>query len=72
MGSKYVKKKYHENQKNDELCSVCQEGGYLLLCDRCPSSYHLECAQIEVRTFFFNLMFIVVSILHHIYLLFFI
>ncbi|GMT16754.1 hypothetical protein PFISCL1PPCAC_8051, partial [Pristionchus fissidentatus] len=28
---------------NDEFCRVCKEGGGLLLCDRCPSSFHAYC-----------------------------
>ncbi|KAJ0979361.1 hypothetical protein J5N97_014835 [Dioscorea zingiberensis] len=32
----------------DEICSTCQEGGTLILCDRCPSAFHLECAGLEV------------------------
>ncbi|MCL7041618.1 hypothetical protein MKW94_018392 [Papaver nudicaule] len=28
---------------NDDICSVCYYGGTLVLCDRCPSSFHLNC-----------------------------
>ncbi|KAF8397268.1 hypothetical protein HHK36_016178 [Tetracentron sinense] len=28
---------------NDYICSVCHYGGTLLLCDQCPSSFHLSC-----------------------------
>ena len=30
---------------NRDLCAACKLGGTLLLCDRCPRSYHEECAQ---------------------------
>ncbi|RDX82192.1 Increased DNA methylation 1, partial [Mucuna pruriens] len=29
--------------QNDSICSVCRYGGELLLCDRCPSSFHIDC-----------------------------
>ncbi|KAG9158643.1 hypothetical protein Leryth_021989 [Lithospermum erythrorhizon] len=29
--------------KNDYICSVCHYGGNLLLCDHCPSSFHMDC-----------------------------
>ncbi|XP_047326012.1 uncharacterized protein LOC124929654 [Impatiens glandulifera] len=28
---------------NDYICSICRLGGELLLCDKCPSSYHIDC-----------------------------
>ncbi|CAK9164191.1 unnamed protein product [Ilex paraguariensis] len=28
---------------NDNICSVCHYGGELVLCDQCPSSFHLSC-----------------------------
>ncbi|XP_047331062.1 uncharacterized protein LOC124934576 [Impatiens glandulifera] len=28
---------------NDYICSVCRLGGELVLCDKCPSSYHISC-----------------------------
>ncbi|KAB1203956.1 Chromodomain-helicase-DNA-binding protein 4 [Morella rubra] len=30
-------------QDNDVICSVCRYGGELVLCDRCPSSFHISC-----------------------------
>ena len=32
---------------NRELCSICRDGGNLLLCDNCPRSFHIECLKIK-------------------------
>ncbi|KAK9127451.1 hypothetical protein Syun_016248 [Stephania yunnanensis] len=40
------RKKSHD--KNDFKCSICHNGGELLLCDQCPSSFHLCCLGLEV------------------------
>ncbi|MED6198081.1 hypothetical protein PIB30_062687 [Stylosanthes scabra] len=29
--------------ENDNICSVCQYGGELVLCDQCPSAFHMSC-----------------------------
>lgn len=36
-------KEIEEKRDNMEFCRACNEGGYLLLCDACPSSYHAYC-----------------------------
>nr|XP_043611247.1 increased DNA methylation 1-like [Erigeron canadensis] len=35
-----------ENE-NDYICSVCQYGGELVLCDNCPSSFHTSCIGLQ-------------------------
>ncbi|KAI3856691.1 hypothetical protein MKX03_026816 [Papaver bracteatum] len=35
------------DRMNDDICSVCQYGGELVLCDRCPSAFHLNCLGIK-------------------------
>jgi chromodomain-helicase-DNA-binding protein 4 len=32
-----------EEDNHMEYCRVCRDGGELLCCDRCPSSYHMHC-----------------------------
>ncbi|KAI4368904.1 hypothetical protein MLD38_017408 [Melastoma candidum] len=29
--------------ENDYICTVCHDGGETILCDQCPSSFHMEC-----------------------------
>ncbi|MCL7049957.1 hypothetical protein MKW94_005870 [Papaver nudicaule] len=35
------------DNKNDYICSICHYGGTLVLCDQCPSSFHLDCLGIK-------------------------
>ncbi|XP_013870011.1 transcription intermediary factor 1-alpha isoform X2 [Austrofundulus limnaeus] len=37
------KKKEHEEDPNEDWCAVCQNGGELLCCDKCPKVFHLAC-----------------------------
>lgn len=32
-----------EEDDHMEFCRVCKDGGELLCCDSCPSSYHIHC-----------------------------
>ncbi|KAJ6803657.1 uncharacterized protein M6B38_189280 [Iris pallida] len=32
---------------SDAICSVCHDGGSLVLCDHCPSSFHLDCVGLK-------------------------
>ncbi|RZC78059.1 hypothetical protein C5167_002238 [Papaver somniferum] len=35
------------DEKNDYICTICHYGGILVLCDQCPSSFHLNCLGIK-------------------------
>ncbi|MCO5554171.1 hypothetical protein L7F22_007697 [Adiantum nelumboides] len=37
-----------QDEKADEICSACGDGGDLVLCDYCPSTYHAQCVGLEV------------------------
>ena len=32
-----------EDDPNDDVCAVCNDGGLMIVCDHCPHSYHKEC-----------------------------
>lgn len=32
-----------EEDPNEDWCAVCQNGGELLCCDKCPKVFHLAC-----------------------------
>lgn len=34
--------------QSDTICSVCQYGGTLMLCDHCPSAFHPGCVALQV------------------------
>lgn len=32
---------------NRNICSICRDGGDLILCDKCPKSFHPKCLKIK-------------------------
>lgn len=47
LHDKLSNRKIHGGE-NDCICSVCHNGGKLILCDCCPSSYHKRCLNLLV------------------------
>ncbi|VAH89837.1 unnamed protein product [Triticum turgidum subsp. durum] len=54
MGENKPKESLHVRLKtncsdteSDSICSICNEGGEILLCDNCPSSFHHACVGLE-------------------------
>ncbi|KAL6578686.1 hypothetical protein OROMI_008902 [Orobanche minor] len=36
-------RKTNDIKANNDICSICRYGGDIVLCDRCPSSFHTQC-----------------------------
>ena len=49
VGEEGVELVGEEEDKNDEVCHECGDGGHLLCCDRCPRSYHPGCANEDIK-----------------------
>ncbi|KAK9292391.1 hypothetical protein L1049_020358 [Liquidambar formosana] len=41
------KREYRGWQQSDPICILCQDGGEIILCDHCPTSYHLNCIDLK-------------------------
>ncbi|CAD6334523.1 unnamed protein product [Miscanthus lutarioriparius] len=48
MSPRMEKIKAGEKDSSDDACGVCADGGELLCCDSCPSTFHPECLAIKV------------------------
>lgn len=51
QGFHLIEPKEDAADKYDDACVVCADGGNLICCDKCPSTYHISCLQMEVSTF---------------------
>lgn len=47
IGKKEKSKSVVPNHYNVNWCIVCSEGGTLICCERCPSSFHTHCVGLE-------------------------
>ena len=43
-GTKKERKAQHPIHYNLNWCVICSEGGSLICCERCPNSFHTQCA----------------------------
>ena len=41
------KAKREKEKTNRDSCSICRDGGELLLCDNCPKSFHVSCLKLK-------------------------
>ena len=39
--------KKSKKKDNNNICSICRDGGDLLMCDKCPKSFHLNCLKLK-------------------------
>ncbi|XP_052646309.1 transcription intermediary factor 1-alpha isoform X1 [Harpia harpyja] len=43
IGSSHIGEGRKEDDPNEDWCAVCQNGGELLCCEKCPKVFHLSC-----------------------------
>ncbi|XP_022755912.1 uncharacterized protein LOC111303754 isoform X2 [Durio zibethinus] len=42
-----LKNRKFSTNENDDLCSICLDGGKLLCCDTCPRAFHKDCVSLS-------------------------
>jgi hypothetical protein len=38
---------FDDQHENDDYCCICDDGGVLVICDRCPQAFHKSCLELE-------------------------
>ncbi|XP_028603101.2 transcription intermediary factor 1-alpha isoform X2 [Podarcis muralis] len=51
IGTPHVGESRKDDDPNEDWCAVCQNGGELLCCDKCPKVFHLTCHVPTLRNF---------------------
>ncbi|NXI36351.1 TIF1A factor, partial [Galbula dea] len=51
MGPSHTGESRKEDDPNEDWCAVCQNGGELLCCEKCPKVFHLSCHVPTLRSF---------------------
>ncbi|XP_065489175.1 transcription intermediary factor 1-alpha isoform X2 [Caloenas nicobarica] len=51
MGPSHTGEGRKEDDPNEDWCAVCQNGGELLCCEKCPKVFHLSCHVPTLRSF---------------------
>jgi uncharacterized cysteine cluster protein YcgN (CxxCxxCC family) len=47
LGKKTKRVEKEKTKTNNEFCSLCRNGGNLILCDDCVRSFHIECLKLS-------------------------
>ncbi|KAL3532007.1 hypothetical protein ACH5RR_005528 [Cinchona calisaya] len=47
LAIKLLKSRNCKASDNDDLCTICADGGMLVLCDGCPRAFHKECTSLS-------------------------